>query len=390
MVFHASPDVKISNRRAVFEFIKNKPTKIATRPEIAKALKITEPTVLKIIDFFLERDIVTYHGESDTTSVGRKPNMLIFQPNAAYSIGVDYDGATFKLAVVNLDDETVFFKSKPLKVSLQKLLDSVVPYELSGLDVEKSKISSLGIALPAVVDTEKFIVNTRNPAIDCEGREDFASDVNALSQKIQIPVFMENDVNAAAISEYKALRNKRDIVFIMLGIGLGSGIILDGKLRRGKHFSAGEIGYMTLQHNFVTSTERPGWFENILGREYIKYHFGIDIFEDCFDTQNASYLIEHMASHISLIVANLSSALDVDTFIIGGCVAEKLGDRLIERVKEYCSNLCIHPIDFILDVQSDIIARGVGIIGNNSILNHFLSDNYNLDRNQNFKMQNIY
>lgn len=372
----ATLNVKVFNRKVVFEYIKNKPTQITSRPEIAKALKITEPTVLKIIDFFLERGIVSYIGESDTTSVGRKPSMLIFQPDAAYSVGVDYDGDIFRLAVVNLNDETVLFKSEPLRVPISKLLDSVIPSELENLKIETSKIGSLGIALPAVVNTEKFLVNTKNTAIDCEGREDFSMEVKKLSEKTNLPIFMENDVNAAAIAKFKELRNKKDIVFIMLGIGLGSGIILDGKLRRGKHFSAGEIGYMTQQHNFKVSSERPGWFEYIFSREYIKDHFGIDVLDDSLDTQNTGYLIEHFASHISMIVANLSAGLDIDTFIIGGNITEKLGDRLLKRTIEYCTSLCIHPIDFMLDTKKDIIARGMGVIGNSSILNYFLSDDY--------------
>src|SRR5262249_45457724 len=62
------------------------------------------------------------------------------------------------------------------------------------------------------------------------------------------PVLLENDANAAAIGEMwmGAARGCRDVVSVTLGTGVGGGVVLDGKLWRGAHGSAGEIGHTTV------------------------------------------------------------------------------------------------------------------------------------------------
>jgi glucokinase len=69
-----------------------------------------------------------------------------------------------------------------------------------------------------------------------------------LERKLGWPVFLENDANAAAVGEMwlGAARGCRDVVSVTLGTGVGGGVVLDGKLWRGSHGSAGEIGHTTV------------------------------------------------------------------------------------------------------------------------------------------------
>ncbi len=70
----------------------------------------------------------------------------------------------------------------------------------------------------------------------------------ALQDRLGWPVVLENDANAAAIGEMwrGAARGCRDVVSVTLGTGVGGGVVLDGKLWRGAHGSAGEIGHTTV------------------------------------------------------------------------------------------------------------------------------------------------
>jgi glucokinase len=70
----------------------------------------------------------------------------------------------------------------------------------------------------------------------------------ALEQRLGWPVFLENDANAAAVGEMwlGAARGCSDVMSVTLGTGVGGGVILDGKLWRGSHGSAGEIGHTTV------------------------------------------------------------------------------------------------------------------------------------------------
>ena len=69
-----------------------------------------------------------------------------------------------------------------------------------------------------------------------------------LEKRLGWPVFLENDANAAAVGEMwlGAARGCRDVVSVTLGTGVGGGVIVDGRLWRGSHGSAGEIGHTTV------------------------------------------------------------------------------------------------------------------------------------------------
>ena len=106
-------------------------------------------------------------------------------------------------------------------------------------------ITSAAIMVPGTVDkTNTVVVGAPNlPSL-----RNFELKA-ALEKKIQLPVLLENDANAAAVGEMwlGAARGYRSVICITLGTGVGGGIILDGKLWRGADGSAGEIGHTTVE-----------------------------------------------------------------------------------------------------------------------------------------------
>ncbi len=70
-----------------------------------------------------------------------------------------------------------------------------------------------------------------------------------LADRLGLPIVLEHDAKAAALGEYHygAGRGTRDMVYIVVGTGIGSAIILDGHLHRGQHNAAGEVGHITIR-----------------------------------------------------------------------------------------------------------------------------------------------
>jgi predicted NBD/HSP70 family sugar kinase len=103
-------------------------------------------------------------------------------------------------------------------------------------------VIAASIVVPGAVDVNNaVVVQAPNlPALNNFGLK------AALEEKFSWPVILENDANAAAVGEMwmGAARGFRDVISVTLGTGVGGGIILDGKLWRGAHGSAGEIGHM--------------------------------------------------------------------------------------------------------------------------------------------------
>src|SRR5690606_10510111 len=70
-----------------------------------------------------------------------------------------------------------------------------------------------------------------------------------IAKELGVPVLVENDANAAAVGEtrFGAGKGFRDVIFVTVSTGIGSGLVLDGRLYRGSHGFSGEIGHMTVQ-----------------------------------------------------------------------------------------------------------------------------------------------
>src|SRR6185295_12544683 len=109
---------------------------------------------------------------------------------------------------------------------------------------EKQRVIATSIMVPGAVDSEKAVVLQ---APNLPSLVNFGLKA-ALEQRLGWPVFLENDANAAAVGEMwlGAARGCRDVMSVTLGTGVGGGVILDGKLWRGSHGSAGEIGHTTV------------------------------------------------------------------------------------------------------------------------------------------------
>lgn len=110
----------------------------------------------------------------------------------------------------------------------------------------QTEISAIAIASAGAANNEntKLIGSTGNLPADYSSVE-FSK---IFSEKFKLPVFIENDANAAAYAEYKvgAAKGSQNSIAVTLGTGVGGGIIINGKLLKGKSGAAGEIGHIML------------------------------------------------------------------------------------------------------------------------------------------------
>ena len=109
---------------------------------------------------------------------------------------------------------------------------------------DKLPVVATSIMVPGAVDSEKAVV-LQAPNLPSLVNFELKAE---LERRLGWPVFLENDANAAAVGEMwmGAARCCRDVISVTLGTGVGGGVILDGKLWRGSHGSAGEIGHTTV------------------------------------------------------------------------------------------------------------------------------------------------
>lgn len=105
---------------------------------------------------------------------------------------------------------------------------------------------AVGFGIPALLDFEAgvSISSVHLPLADLPFRD-------LMTERLGVPVYVDNDANLAALAEQRvgAARGASNVVLLTLGTGIGSGIVLDGRLFRGASGAGAEIGHMTIDHH---------------------------------------------------------------------------------------------------------------------------------------------
>ena len=164
-------------------------------------------------------------------------------------LGIDLGGTNIVAAVVNEKYEIVSEAKNPTLCprSWEEILDDVTKTAVEAANLANLKISDfefVGIGSPGVISVE---TGTVIAAVNL-GFENVPL-TKYLSEKLGVPVILENDANAAAFGEYKAgkAKNTTNFVALTIGTGIGSGVVLDGKIYRGNNGIAGELGHSVIK-----------------------------------------------------------------------------------------------------------------------------------------------
>jgi len=164
-------------------------------------------------------------------------------------IGVDLGGTNLRTAIVN-SDGVILDKRKEATQAVDgwmkvvaRLIDNIKRQLEIGAQMG-SKVFAVGVGAPGVILVDKGVV-VKSPNFPDWNNLPLKAE---LEKALNIPVFIENDANAAALGEKwrGAGQNIRSMIHLTLGTGVGGGIILDNKIWHGADGMAGEIGHMTL------------------------------------------------------------------------------------------------------------------------------------------------
>ncbi len=355
----AQAEMRAINRSAVLEYLRT--SKITSRTEIANKLKLSRPTVMRIIDKLIEKGLVISTGKKES-GIGRSRELLEINQKGNAVIGIDIGGGHISGALADIGGEIIFEHRKPQQWKTPdenyKYIENFILQIMEKSHDYKVNLLGIGIGVPGIVATKTGDVKLA-PSLRWE---DYPF-LQKLLPLLDVPIFIENDVALAALGEhwFGAGIGSSNLIMITIGTGIGSGVILDGKLYRGHSDSAGEIGYMIPSIQYLNQQYPDfGALESIASgkgitdraREILKMSQpNRDLSEInaqfVFDEAKggkrwAIQLIDETIDHLSLMIANVSVCFDPEIIILGGGVAGSLDlliDPIIKRLDGVIPNL---------------------------------------------------
>jgi predicted NBD/HSP70 family sugar kinase len=223
--------LRAANRLAVYRVLASSAD--LTRAEVALAAQLSLPTVTSILAEFADLGVVTAAGTESGTG-GRPAQRVRFVADARCVLAVDLSGRRARACRVDLRGDVRAAFEGPV------LAPGATPALLTWLAPRIGGASRLALAVPGVVDPVDGHVDLA-PAL---GWHDHAV-AEAFETALGIGVVLENDVNALALAElhYGVGAAHRHVLYVAIGSGVGAGLVIDGRLYRGAHAAAGELGY---------------------------------------------------------------------------------------------------------------------------------------------------
>jgi predicted NBD/HSP70 family sugar kinase len=216
-----------------------------TRGELGAVTGLARSTVAQRIDALIGAGLVVEVGGAPSTG-GRPPSLLGFNADAGVVLAADLGATHSRIAVCNLLAESLAETTAELDINsgpeavlgwLEQTFDEL----LAEIGKTRGEVGGVGIGVPGPVDFARGMAV--NPPIMAGWHLYPVKD--RLATRYRAPVLVDNDVNIMALGEYWVMEPKfDDFVFVKVGTGIGSGMIMGGVLHRGADGAAGDIGHV--------------------------------------------------------------------------------------------------------------------------------------------------
>ena len=231
-------DTRRSNERLVLRTIyEDGPL---SRADVSRATDLTRTTVSDLVEGLLDDGLVVEAGTGPSTG-GKAPILLRVPNDARQLVGIDVDRDRLSGVVIDLRGEVQTRETRDLTgcdgaaalVEVDSLVRSLV-------DAANRRLIGVGVGTPGLIDTPTGTVRW---AVGLDWRDERVGE--RLADLTGLPTVVVNDSQAAAMAEWTFGQHDAgsSMVVVKVGVGIGSGIVLGGRLYTGDDSGAGEIGH---------------------------------------------------------------------------------------------------------------------------------------------------
>ena len=263
-----------------------------------------------------------------------------------YYICVDIGGTSIKYGVLSEKGEIFIDGTVSTKVTEKEnfILSDVKKLARNILDEYKRyEIKGICVSTAGVVNPEKGKIAFAGPTIPKYTGTEIKKE---LEEEFSLPCEVENDVNCAGLGEYwrGAGKGSKSMVCLTIGTGIGGSVILDGKLLNGIGYTAGEIGYMDVNGNYIQNIASSKYLVEKVQKEKVEKEgitdaiTGVDIFELAKKGDEICIAgINEIISNLAVGVRNIIYLLNPEVIVIGGGITaqkEYLEEKIRKEVND--------------------------------------------------------
>ncbi|WP_339187897.1 ROK family protein [Paenibacillus sp. FSL R5-0490] len=334
-----------------------------SRADISRQTGLSKPTVSLAVEHLIDRNLVREMGPADNAQ-GRKATLIRFNETAYYVCGIDIGATRIRIALSDLNGEIIAYRTYPMVVqgayergeaTMLELLRSHMNELLDENHLNWDQIQCIGFGIPGVVLPESGRINR---IVDPLAGLEEAFSLESLSGAFPCEVILENDVNLAALGEYRSgvAAGYPLFVFFSIGTGTGAGIMVHGQLLRGLGGLTGEIAEMLVDdgRRLEEVLSADGLMQ--LAKDYLDQHdellleaadSGADALhrhltpEKLFEAARSGEvealdILQQYSQKIASALRQISVVLAPDLIVLGGGVGGN-GDVLLPLLRQIIS-----------------------------------------------------
>jgi len=344
-----------------------------TRGDVQEIMGLSRMTVAQRVDALLAISLIREAG-SDRSSGGRRPTRLEFNIEHSIVVAATVDTTHSQIALTDLAGRILDEDSIELAVvdGPEKVLHGIVKsiHRLLGrTGTPTARISGIGISVPGPVDPRTFRPSQPPimPGWDAYPIAEFLHDA------VPVPVLVENDANAMALGEHSAgFKDCSSLALVKISTGIGTGIVINGRVYQGIDGGAGDIGHVRLgdHPDVVCQCGARGCLAAVasgraiaqkLSERGIPASSGRDVGELLAQGNVDALSLTHEAGRrIGEVMATVVCLINPGVLLIGGALASS---SLLSGVRETLYPMSLPRATRNLDVRLATMGDKAGIIG---------------------------
>lgn len=343
-------NLKNNNEKMILEIIKIKGKEDISQADIVKITHMSPTSISRIVENLINKGLVRKEDSITTDKVGRKGTKLKLVSERIITVGVSIDSDNLGICAIDFLDrliasDTVTLQKK--EYTPDEIIDII--YDMfeklcEANHFDREKIQAVGISCIGNVDYRKGDIYFA-PQFGWN-HIDFG---NRAEKRLKRPIYMENDLKAAITSvvhqEKKYL--KEDVTYLSVGMGVGSAVMLHGKIVRGSDNAFGEVGHVIInpegrkcdcgQRGCVQTTLT----HDSLIKECQEAELDINTTDDIFDAYRrreewALTFIDKTAADLAMLIRNIVYMYNTNYILVGGAIILDFPELLELAKKKVC------------------------------------------------------